>query len=80
MTEPVISNQKVNAYLKEIVDICDIHKNLTFHVAQHTMATVICLANGMPIESLSKVLGHSDIKNTQLYAKITKIINKKISN
>ncbi|MCA5983643.1 hypothetical protein K0G62_17140 [Bacteroides thetaiotaomicron] len=60
--------------MKEIADICDIHKNLIFHVAQHTMATAICLANGMLIESLSKVLGHSDIKNTQLYAKI---INKK---
>lgn len=63
MTEPVISTQKVNAYLKEIADICDIHKNLTFHVARRTMATTICLTNGMPIESLSKVLGHSNIKN-----------------
>ena len=57
--------------LKEIADICDIHKNLTFHTARHTMATTICLANGMPIGSLSKVLGHSNIKTTQLYAKIT---------
>ena len=71
MTEPVISNQKVNAYLKEIADIRDIHKNLTFHLVRHTMATTICLANGMPIGSLSKVLGHSNIKTTQLYAKIT---------
>ena len=71
MTEPVISNQKLNAYLKEIDYICDIHKNLTFHTARHTMATTICLANGMPIGSLSKVLGHSNIKTTQLYAKIT---------
>ena len=77
MTEPVISNQKVNAYLKEIADICGIHKNLTFHVARHTMATTVCLANGVPIESLSKVLGHTNIKTTQLYAKIT---DEKLSN
>ena len=74
---PVPSNQKVNAYLKEIADICDIHKNLTFHVARHTMATTVCLANGVPIESLSKVLGHTNIKTTQLYAKIT---DEKLSN
>lgn len=66
----VPSNQKVNAYLKEIADVCGIHKNLTFHVARHTMATTICLANGMPIESLAKVLGHSNVKTTQLYAKV----------
>lgn len=74
---PVPSNQKVNAYLKEIADICGIHKNLTFHVARHTMATTVCLANGVPIESLSKVLGHTNIKTTQLYAKIT---DEKLSN
>ena len=74
---PVPSNQKVNAYLKEIADVCGIRKNLTFHVARHTMATTVCLANGMPIESLSKVLGHTNIKTTQLYAKIT---DEKLSN
>lgn len=74
---PVPSNQKVNAYLKEIADVCGIHKNLTFHVARHTMATTVCLANGVPIESLSKVLGHTNIKTTQLYAKIT---DEKLSN
>ena len=74
---PVPSNQKVNAYLKEIADVCGIHKNLTFHVARHTMATTVCLANGVPIESLSKVLGHTNIKTTQLYAMIT---DEKLSN
>ena len=63
--------------LKEIADVCGIHKNLTFHVARHTMATTVCLANGVPIESLSKVLGHTNIKTTQLYAKIT---DEKLSN
>ena len=68
---PVPSNQKVNAYLKEIADVCGIPKNLTFHIARHTMATTICLANGVPIESVAKVLGHSNVRTTQLYARIT---------
>ena len=62
-------------YLKEIADVCGIPKNLTFHLAnhcaRHTMATTICLANGVPIESVAKVLGHSNVRTTQLYAKIT---------
>ncbi len=68
---PVPSNQKTNAYLKEIADICKIHKNITFHVARHTFATTIALSHGMPVESLAKMLGHSNIKTTQIYAKIT---------
>ena len=68
---PVPSNQKTNAYLKEIADICKIHKNITFHVARHTFATTIALSHGMPMESLAKMLGHSNIKTTQIYAKIT---------
>lgn len=68
---PVPSNQKTNAYLKEIADICRIHKNITFHVARHTFATTIALSHGMPVESLAKMLGHSNIKTTQIYAKIT---------
>ncbi len=68
---PVPSNQKVNAYLKEIADICGIHKKITYHVARHTMATTIALSNGLPIESLARVLGHSNIRTTQLYAKVT---------
>lgn len=73
---PLPSNQKTNAYLKEIATICDINKNLTFHLARHTFATTITLSNGVPIESVSKMLGHTNIKTTQIYARIT---NEKIS-
>jgi site-specific recombinase XerD len=55
---PVLSNQKMNAYLKEIADVCGISKNLTFHIARHTFATTITLSNGVPIETVSKMLGH----------------------
>ena len=61
--------------LKELADICKIKKVLTFHVARHTFSTTICLDNGLPIETLSKMLGHSDIKITQAYAKVS---NRKI--
>ena len=67
---PVASNQKVNAYLKEIADLCNINKELTFHVARHTFATTVTLTNGVPIESVSKMLGHKNIKQTQHYARI----------
>jgi len=67
---PVLSNQKMNAYLKEIADICGIKKALTFHLARHTFATTITLSNGVPIETVSKMLGHTTIKQTQHYAKI----------
>ena len=67
---PVYSNQKTNGYLKEIADLCGITKNLTFHVARHTFATTITLSNGVPIESVSKMLGHKSLKTTQHYAKI----------
>lgn len=73
---PVISNQKMNAYLKEIADLCEIRKTLTFHIARHTFATTVTLSNGVPIETVSKMLGHSSIKITQHYAKI---IDKKVS-
>ena len=73
---PKISNQKLNAYLKEIADVCGIHKNLTFHIARHTFATTITLSNGMPIETVSKLLGHSRISTTQIYAKV---IERKVS-
>jgi Site-specific recombinase XerD len=69
---PVPSNQKVNTYLKEIADLCGIEKNLTFHLARHSAAS-LALSNGMPIESVSKMLGHKNIRTTQLYAKITDI-------
>ncbi len=67
---PPISNQKLNSYLKEIADICNITKNMTFHLARHTFATTVTLTNGVPIESVSKMLGHSKISTTQIYAKV----------
>jgi site-specific recombinase XerD len=67
---PVISNQKMNEYLKEITIVCGINKNITFHIARHTFAT-LSLGYGVPIETVSKMLGHTDIKTTQIYAKIT---------
>lgn len=67
---PVLSNQKMNSYLKEIADVCNIEKELTFHIARHTFATTITLANGVSIESVSKMLGHTNIRTTQHYAKI----------
>lgn len=73
---PVLSNQKMNAYLKEIGDLCEINKNLTFHLARHTFATTVTLTNGVPIESVSKMLGHKSLKTTQHYAKI---LDKKVS-
>ena len=73
---PKISNQKLNSYLKEIADVCGIEKNLTFHIARHTFATTVTLSNGMPIETVSKLLGHSKISTTQIYAKV---IERKVS-
>lgn len=73
---PVVSNQKSNAYLKEIGDICGVEKHLTFHLARHTFATTMTLGKGVPIESVSKMLGHTNISTTQIYARIT---NDKIS-
>ena len=63
--------------LKEIADVCGIKKNLTFHLARHTFATTTTLAKGVPIETVSKMLGHTNIETTQIYARIT---NNKISN
>lgn len=73
---PVMSNQKVNAYLKEIADVCGINKELTFHIARHTFATTVTLTNGVPIESVSKMLGHKSLRTTQHYAKI---LDRKVS-
>ncbi len=67
---PVLSNQKYNSYLKEIADLCGIKKHLTTHVARHTFATTITLTNGISIETVSKMLGHSSITMTQRYAKV----------
>ncbi|SFB91794.1 Site-specific recombinase XerD [Algibacter lectus] len=73
---PNISNQKLNSYLKEIADLCSIKKNLTFHIARHTFATTVTLSNGVPIETVSKLLGHTKIATTQIYAKV---IERKVS-
>ena len=67
---PVLSNQKYNDYLKEIAGICDINKKMTSHTARHTFATTVTLSNGVPMESVSKMLGHKNIKTTQHYAKV----------
>ena len=67
---PVPCNQKMNSYLKEIADLCLIKKNLTTHAARHSYATSVCLANGVSIENVAKMLGHSNIKMTQHYARV----------
>jgi site-specific recombinase XerD len=67
---PVLCNQKYNEYLKEIANLCAISKNLTTHTARHTFATTVTLSNGVPIESVSKMLGHKNLKTTQHYAKV----------
>lgn len=70
---PILSNQKMNSYLKEIADLCGIKKNLTFHLARHTFATMT-LSKGVPIESVSKMLGHTNIKTTQIYARAPRMV------
>jgi site-specific recombinase XerD len=67
---PVISNQKINKYLKEIMDSIGIRKKITFHSARHTFATVVTLSNGVPIETVSKLLGHTKLSTTQIYARV----------
>lgn len=67
---PTLSNQKLNSYLKEIADLCGISKPLTFHIARHTFATTVTLSNGVPIETVSKMLGHTKLATTQIYAKV----------
>ncbi|MBS1917545.1 MAG: integrase catalytic domain-containing protein [Bacteroidetes bacterium] len=67
---PVLSNLKMNACLKEIADLCEINKTLTFHIARHTFATTVTLSNGVPIATVSKMLGHRNLKATQDYARI----------
>jgi len=74
---PVYSNQKTNQYLKEIAKEVKIKKQLSFHTARHTFATTITLANGVPIETVSKLLGHTKLSTTQIYARV---IDSKISN
>lgn len=67
---PVLSNQKMNTYLREIADLCGIEKSISTHTARHTFATITCLANGVTLENVAKMLGHSNIKMTQQYAKV----------
>ncbi|GMN11270.1 site-specific integrase [Croceitalea sp. MTPC9] len=67
---PVYSNQKTNQILKEIAKACGIHKNITFHTARHTFATTVTLSNGVPIETVSKLLGHTKLSTTQIYARV----------
>lgn len=73
---PIISNQKMNAYLKEIAILCKINKKLSSHIARHTFATTVTLSNGIPLETVQKMLGHSKIATTQIYSKVidTKVI------
>ncbi|WP_353959391.1 site-specific integrase [Mucilaginibacter aquaedulcis] len=73
---PVLSNQKMNSYLKEVADICGINKELTYHIAIHTFATTVTFSNGVSIESVSKMLRHKNIRTTQHYANI---LDKKVS-
>lgn len=69
---PRFSNQKTNAYLKTIADLVGINKKLTHHVARHTFATTITLSNDIPIKVVSEMLGHTSVRTTEIYAKITK--------
>jgi integrase len=70
---PVLSNSKYNDYLKEIAALCNINKDLTTHVARHTFATTVTLLNGIPLEILKEMLGHTSIKQTEHYAKVLPI-------
>jgi len=69
----VLTNQKMNAYLKVISEVAGLKKNLTCHVARHTFATTVTLLEGVPIETVSKLLGHSKISTTQIYSVVTEM-------
>ena len=73
---PVYSNQKCNSYLKKIIAKCGIDKYISFHATRHTFATTVTLANGVPLETVSKLLGHRRLSTTQIYARV---MEKKIS-
>ena len=66
----------MNSYLKEIAEICNIDKKLNSHLGRHTFSTTVTLANGVPLETVSSMLGHSSIKSTEHYAKV---IDRKVS-
>ena len=84
---PMYCNSNMNLYLKEIARICKINRPLVFHAARHTYATEITLSHGVPLETVSKMLGHRQIETTRIYAKVTdnkidsdtKTLNRKIS-
>jgi site-specific recombinase XerD len=73
---PIKSNQRMNSYLKDVAATCKVDKELTFHMARHTFATTVTLTNGVPIESVSNMLGHKNIRTTQIYAKV---VERKVS-
>ncbi len=73
---PILLNQKMSVCLKELANICEINKNISMHVARHTFATSITLPNGVPIETVSKMLGHNSLKTMQIYARV---VDRKIS-
>lgn len=84
---PMYCNSMLNLYLKEIARICKINRPLSFHAGRHTYATEITLSHGIPLETVSKMLGHNQIKTTEIYAKVTddkintdtQVLNKRIS-
>ena len=67
---PVLSNQRMNGYLKEVADLCGITKNISSHLARHSFSTTVTLANGISLEVVSKMLGHSNINTTKIYARM----------
>ena len=67
---PVLSNQKMNTYVKEVVKAAKVSKHITFHSARHTIATTVTLFNGVPIETVSKLLGQTKLSTTQIYARV----------
>jgi len=67
---PVRSNQKMNEYFKELAGICRIKKNLSMHVGRHTFTTSVTLVDGVPIKTVSNMLGHTSLKTTQIYTRI----------
>lgn len=69
---PFMSNQRLNKYVKEIAQLCGIKKELSFHTARHTFATTVTLTNGVPVETVSKMLGHTKLSTTQVYVHIVK--------
>ena len=73
---PINSNQRYNSYLHELADMCGINKKITTHIARHTFATTVTLSNGVPIETVSRMLGHTRLATTQIYAKV---LEKKVS-